>query len=299
VDEVKATTKENIKLQCKRDDLKQDCTFYEKQIDDMKDMNIYLKYKLKLFLGDIQEETENSEKEKKNNQVNNNDMEESKKNSLNYNKNSDKNKEKEKKEENKYIKENIIKEEETNIKESKETEKNEEEEEEKLYITATKNLYNSNKKKKDKKYGEFNEVEYLNSKLNLEESQLMNYLHLEKEKNYKLSQLYNKLNAKTSNPYFSALKDIIDEQKSINMSKSLEKSNNMENNMSNRSIMPSIYSSTLSMSNSSSLEVRKQFYTPENPGYGFINRKENKEIMLSFLENIETKKLIYNILYGE
>ena len=107
------------------------------------------------------------------------------------------------------------------------------------------------------------------------------------------------MNAKTSNPYFSALKDIIDEQKSINMSKSLEKSNNMENNMSNRSIMPSIYSSTLSMSNSSSLEVRKQFYTPENPGYGFINRKENKEIMLSFLENIETKKLIYNILYGE
>ena len=48
IDELKKSTKQNINLQFKKDDLNEDCSFYEKQIDNMKDMNIYLKYKLKL-----------------------------------------------------------------------------------------------------------------------------------------------------------------------------------------------------------------------------------------------------------
>jgi hypothetical protein len=59
VEELKITTKQSVKLQYKKDDLQEDCLFYEKQIEDMKDMNIYLKYKLKLFFGDIPEEDRN------------------------------------------------------------------------------------------------------------------------------------------------------------------------------------------------------------------------------------------------
>ena len=53
------------------------------------------------------------------------------------------------------------------------------------------------------------------------------------------------------------------------------------------------------MSNSPSIKEKKKFYTPENPGPGYITRKENKEIMLNFLENIETKKVIYKLMYGD
>ena len=53
-----------------------------------------------------------------------------------------------------------------------------------------------------------------------------------------------------------------------------------------------------SLSNSVSLGSKK-YYTPENPGYGYMDRKENKEIMLNFLENIETKKIIYKLMYED
>ena len=59
IEGLKIITKQSIKLQYKHNDLNEDCCFYEKQIDDMKDMNIYLKYKLKLFFGDIPEEDRN------------------------------------------------------------------------------------------------------------------------------------------------------------------------------------------------------------------------------------------------
>ena len=53
IEEMKKNTNESVKLQFRRDDIKEDCNFYESQIDNMKDMNIYLKYKIKLFLEDI------------------------------------------------------------------------------------------------------------------------------------------------------------------------------------------------------------------------------------------------------
>ena len=130
--------------------------------------------------------------------------------------------------------------------------------------------------------------------------QLMNYINHEKNKNSKLSEIYNTLFIKTTNPYFSNLKDLIEEKKTINTSKSIEKNNSNDSSIcNNHSILPSIISNSMSMSNSVSLNKKKNFYTPENPGPGYITRKENKEIMLNFLENIETKKAIYKLMYGE
>ena len=282
VEELKITTKQSVKLQYKKDDLQEDCLFYEKQIEDMKDMNIYLKYKLKLFLGDIKEEENNegninevnkSISTENNNRINNN---------INNNRYADNS--------NENFKDNKIEEKNKNYT-NKEDEKNEED---KLYITATKNLY-SNKKKRKK----FDEVEYLNSKLELEEVQLLNYIHHEKYKNVKLAEIYNNMYLKTKNPYFNNLKELIEEKQTTNTSKSLEKSSNESIMGNNRSVFSSIYNSTKSMSNSPPLNDKKRFYTPENPGPGYITRKENKEIMLKFLDNLETKKAIYKLLYGE
>ena len=302
VEELKITTKQNVKLQYKKDDLMEDCSFYEKQIDDMKDMNIYLKYKLKLFLGDIKEEEEGEEINQQQQSDKNNEMINLEKNTYEDNNKINNNRYNSENIENNHISENNNKINEynnnsKNIKNelNKEDEKNEED---KLYITATKNLYNSNKKKKRKV--EFDEVEYVNSKLDLEEAQLMNYIHHEKFKNSKLSEIYNTLFIKTTNPYFSNLKELIEDQKSINSSKSLEKSSmNESTNLNNRSNFPSVYNSTKCMSNSVSINKSKNFYTPSNPGPGYITRKENKEIMLTFLDNLETKKAIYKLLYGE
>ena len=282
VEELKITTKQSVKLQYKKDDLQEDCLFYEKQIEDMKDMNIYLKYKLKLFLGDIKEEENNegninevnkSISTENSNRINNN---------INNNRYADNS--------NENFKDNKIEEKNKNYT-NKEDEKNEED---KLYITATKNLY-SNKKKRKK----FDEVEYLNSKLELEEVQLLNYIHHEKYKNVKLAEIYNNMYLKTKNPYFNNLKELIEEKQTTNSSKSLEKSSNESIMGNNRSVFSSIYNSTKSMSNSPPLNDKKRFYTPENPGPGYITRKENKEIILDFLENLEVKKAIYKLMYGD
>ena len=286
VEGLKITTKQSIKLQYKHNNLKEDCSFCEKQIDDMKDMNIYLKYKLKLFLGDIPEEninqigTEEIDNEKKeedefmNQKINN---------KYKGNNNSVKNNGIKFKNENENEKNKIKK---------KEGEKNEED---KLYITATKNLYKSNKKKKNRI--NFGKVEYINSKLELEEIQLINYIHHEQYKKTKLSEIYNILFIKTTNPYFLNLKELIEEYKKLNVSKSLEKNNLNESAIINNH--SSIYNSKMSMSNSPSLKEKKNFYNPENPGPGYLTRKENKEIILNFLENIETKKAIYNLMYED
>ena len=288
IEGLKIITKQSIKLQYKHNDLSEDCCFYEKQIDDMKDMNIYLKYKLKLFFGDIPEEDRNQiQAQEIDKEINEENTFKNKKINSTYNEKNNIEKSKRNNSSNEINEKN---------KKNSEDEKNEED---KLYITATKNIYNSNKKKKKGNYEEFDEEEYLNSKLELEEIQLMNYIQHEKYKNSKLSQIYNALYIKTTNPYFLNLKEIIEEQKTLNVSKSQEKNNLNESSINNASVFPSIYNSTMSMSNSPSIKEKKKFYTPENPGPGYITRKENKEIMLNFLENIETKKVIYKLMYGD
>ena len=281
-EKITTNTKNCIKLKNKIDNLTEDCSFLEKQLSDTKDMNIYLKYKLKLFLGEVQEEPKKDNKKidkPKNNEldeINNNNEIKANKNKIKKNEtgqtNNDSNKEKENKI-NYY--------------------------EDKLYLTATKNFSKSDHKKKYIKNNEFDEEEYLKSKLNLEEAQLINYIQHEKDKNMKLSQIYDTLYIKNKNPNFAYLKELIDDYNTINKSKFSDINNSNESNINNKSssIMQSIYST--SISNSVSLGENKKYYTPENPGYGYMNRKENKEIILNFLESIEAKKLIYKIMYGD
>jgi len=284
-EKINSNTKQCIHTKNKINNLNEDCSFLEKQLEDIKDMNIYLKYKLKLFLGDIELENKKETKEEKKLTIEKNEIKDN--NLINTIKHKSTDTE-------------LINNNENNNSNINNSEKENKKNiyEDKLYLTATKNFNNSFNKKKYIKNNEFDEVEYLNSKLNLEEAQLINYIQHENDKNTKLNQIYNTLYMKNKNPYFSNLKDVIDEYNLNNKSKSSELVTNNESYINNnKSIMPSIYSTSLS--NSVTFGGKKQFYSPENPGHGFINRKENKEIMLNFLESIEAKKIIYKIMYGD
>ena len=246
-------------------------------------MNIYLKYKLKLFLGEIQDETINDKKQENKVQIPNEENNDDNTKSNNT--------------ENKQIETEKINKESNN----KEKEDNKPAYEDKLYLTATKHFNNSSRKKKYIKNNEFDEAEYLKSKLNLEEARLINYIQHEKDKHNKLNQIYTSLYMKNQNPNFAFLKELIDQYNLNNKSKSYENNpsneSNIINNKSGMQSAQSIYSTSLS--NSTSIGGKKQFYSPENPGYGYINRKENKEIILNFLESIEAKKIIYKIMYDD
>ena len=161
IEELKKSTSNSIKLKCKQDELNEDCSFYQKQIDNMKDLNIYLKYKLKLFLGDIQEE-ENRNQEQNTYMNNNNQLNE---NRINVNNNDNNNRYKPNEGYNnksKVIKENITEEinesknsiNDSNKSRSKKDEKNSED---KLYITATK-PFNINKKRSDPERSTINKL---------------------------------------------------------------------------------------------------------------------------------------------
>ena len=283
-DKIDSETKQYIKLKNKMESLTEDCTFLGKQLEDIKDMNIYLKYKLKLFFGDISEEKNNDDK--KETKKDTLTEENSKLNTDNINNNSNINSIENKKNEK----------EQKNLNDNKEKEDKANVYQDKLYLTATKNFKNSTHRKRYLRNNEFDEVEYLNSKLNLEEAQLINYIQHERDKNAKLNQIYSNLYLKNQNPYFNNLKNLIDEYNASNKSKFSQINNINESGVNNKSIFSSNFSTSLS--NSVSLGSKK-YYTPENPGYGYMDRKENKEIMLNFLENIETKKIIYKLMYAD
>ena len=173
--------------------LSEDCSFLKQQLEDIKDMNIYLKYKLKLFLGEIQEEPINDKKETNTVQIS---QEENIKDINNIKSNKSENK---KIETEKINKESI----------NKEKEGKKHEYEDKLYLTATKNFNNSSHKKKYIKNNEFDEIEYLKSKLNLEEAQLINYIQHEKDKNAKLNQIYTSLQMKNQKNLMMKIKEMI------------------------------------------------------------------------------------------
>ena len=283
-DKIDSDTRQCIKLKNEINYLNEDCSFLKQQLEDIKDMNIYLKYKLKLFLGEIQdEETINDKKQENKVQIPSEENNEDNAKSNNT--------------ENKQIETEKINKENTN----KEKEDNKPVYEDKLYLTATKHFNNSSRKKKYIKNKEFDEAEYLKSKLNLEEARLINFIQHEKDKHNKLNQIYSSLYMKNQNPNFAFLKELIDQYNLNNKSKSYENNpsneSNIINNKSGMQSAQSIYSTSLS--NSTSFGGKKQFYSPENPGYGYINRKENKEIILNFLESIEAKKIIYKIMYDD
>ena len=282
IEEMKKNTNESVKLQFRRDDIKEDCNFYESQIDNMKDMNIYLKYKIKLFLEDI-----------KTNNLQNYDDHESGLSKINEDKFNESNKN------SSMTSNNISKIKSTNKKSkstsnsnslSKSKSKSKSKEKDKLLITNTNNLFPNRKKIKIRT--EADEIEYLNQKFDLEKLYLKNDIIKEREKYVKIKELHDELYKKTNNPYFISIKNDIDDKKLNNSEKSFNRS-------INNSTLPSIFQNTISKINSLNSEDNYlSLYTPTNPGPGYMSRKENKEIMLKFLNSIEVKKVVYKLMYG-
>ena len=122
--------------------------------------------------------------------------------------------------------------------------------------------------------------------------QLKNDVIKEKEKYIKIEELHDELYQKTTNQFYKAIKNDIDDNKLNNMEKSFNRSNN-------NSSLPSIFQNTISKISSLNCENNYlSLYTPTDPGPGNMSRKENKEIMLKFLNSIEVKKIVYKLMYG-
>ncbi len=221
--------------------IKEDSNFYERQLDNIKDMNSYLKYKLKMMVKGYQ---------KINNEYININEENRVNNGFEPNK--------------KIIKKNdndfLI----TGLQEyelNEDTNKN--------IVSSNNNKFSEEQISKVKK-----KFDYMLQKL---------YFDIENEKiEYaNLKDVFDKLYIKTNNIYINILKNVHNEFK---MNNSI---NNNSSNINNQSTLPSIYIST---NNSNSKVTNKS---------GYMGKKNNKEIIINFLENEEIKKIIYKMLYDD
>ena len=114
------------------------------------------------------------------------------------------------------------------------------------------------------------------------------YFDIENEKiEYSnLKEVFDKLYIKTNNIYINILKNTHNEQKLNNSSNGTSNNNS---NINNQSTLPSIY---LSTSTSKNNNISK-------PKEGFMSKKMSKDIVISFLEKEEIKKIIYKMLYDD
>jgi len=245
-------------LEKKYEVLNEDCVFYEKQLDNIKDMNTYLKYKLKMTLKNY-------------NKLNNDYI-----NINDNNENIEQKNEEEKKK--KIIKKNeddfLI----TGLQEYELDEKSDDN------INET----NDSKKKanlENKKYTE-EQIEKVKKRFNYMAQKLYFDIENEKIEYSNLKEVFDKLYIKTNNIYINILKNTHNEQKLNNSS--IGTSNN-NSNINNQSTLPSIY---LSTSTSKNNNVSK-------PKEGFMSKKMSKDIVISFLEKEEIKKIIYKMLYDD
>lgn len=245
-------------LEKKYEVLNEDCVFYEKQLDNIKDMNTYLKYKLKMTLKNY-------------NKLNNDYI-----NINDNNENIEQKNEEEKKK--KIIKKNdddfLI----TGLQEYELDEKSDD------------NINENNDPKKkenfeNKKYTE-EQIEKVKKRFNYMAQKLYFDIENEKIEYSNLKEVFDKLYIKTNNIYINILKNTHNEQKLNNSS--IGTSNN-NSNINNQSTLPSIY---LSTSTSKNNNVSK-------PKEGFMSKKMSKDIVISFLEKEEIKKIIYKMLYDD
>ena len=245
-------------LEKKYEVLNEDCIFYEKQLDNIKDMNTYLKYKLKMTLKNY-------------NKLNNDYI-----NINDNNENIEQKNEGEKKK--KIIKKNdhdfLI----TGLQEYELDEKSDD------------NINENNDPKKkenfeNKKYTE-EQIEKVKKRFNYMAQKLYFDIENEKIEYSNLKEVFDKLYIKTNNIYINILKNTHNEQKLNNSS--IGTSNN-NSNINNQSTLPSIY---LSTSTSKNNNVSK-------PKEGFMSKKMSKDIVISFLEKEEIKKIIYKMLYDD
>ena len=245
-------------LEKKYEVLNEDCAFYEKQLDNIKDMNTYLKYKLKMTLKNY-------------NKLNNDYI-----NINDNNENIEQKNEEEKKK--KIIKKNdddfLI----TGLQEYELDEKSDDN------INET----NDSKKKanlENKKYTE-EQIEKVKKRFNYMAQKLYFDIENEKIEYSNLKEVFDKLYIKTNNIYINILKNTHNEQKLNNSS--IGTSNN-NSNINNQSTLPSIYLST---------STSKNNYVSK-PKEGFMSKKMSKDIVISFLEKEEIKKIIYKMLYDD
>ena len=253
------TIKEN--LENKFQVLKEDCVFYESQLENIKDMNSYLKYKLRMALKNY-------------NQINNeyiNINEETERNNNNS--------ENEEKKEKVFKKNNddflITGLQEYEIEDKPEVNNN---------IMTNKNNLGENKKFSEE------QIEKVNQRFNYISQKLLFDIENEKIEYSNLKDVFDKLYVKTNNIYMNILKNTYFEQ-NINNSSTTGNNNSSQTNNNNQSTLPSIYQSTSSSKNISKANKK--------PKEGYMSKKKNKELVIKFLENEEIKRIIYKMLYDD
>ena len=134
------------------------------------------------------------------------------------------------------------------------------------------------------------QIQKVYSRLNYIRGKLYNNIENENIEYSNLKQVFDKLYFKTNNIYMNILKNTHNEQK-LNNSSTTGNNNNSSITNNNQSTLPSIYQST-----NSSRNVSKRSYKPKE---GYMTKKQNKDLIIKFLENDEIKKIIYKMLYDD
>ena len=279
---LKKNTIEKKNIENKYNILNEDEDFYQRQLDNIRDMNIYLKYKLKLLikeynrlnnfnLGNTQNQIESNEN---NNNINNDENNAEKKPKKKIIQNSD----------------NFL------ITGLHEYEGYEESDNSKTNINNNEEEYDYNNQIKEnnninfenKKFSE-EQIEKVNQRFNYITQKLCFDIENEKIEYCNLKEVFDKLYVKTNNIYMNVLKNTHNEQKVNNSSTAGNNNSSQTNN--NQSTLPSIYQST-----SSSKNLRG---ANKKPKEGYMTKKKNKELIIKFLEKEEIKKIIYKMLYDD
>jgi hypothetical protein len=279
---LKKNTIEKKNIENKYNILNEDEDFYQRQLDNIRDMNIYLKYKLKLLikeynrlnnfnLGNTQNIIESNEN---NNNITNDENNAEKKPKKKIIQNSD----------------NFL------ITGLHEYEGYEESDNSKTNINNNEDEYNYNNQIKEnnninfenKKFSE-EQIEKVNQRFNYITQKLCFDIENEKIEYSNLKEVFDKLYVKTNNIYMNVLKNTHNEQKVNNSSTAGNNNSSQTNN--NQSTLPSIYQSTSSSKNLSGANKK--------PKEGYMTKKKTKELIIKFLEKEEIKKIIYKMLYDD
>lgn len=291
VKKLKKNTNEKNNLENKYNILNEDEEFYERQLDNIKDMNIYLKYKLKLLikeynrLNNINLGYTQNKYELNGNSNNNLD---------NYN--IDNENISQKKPRKKIIQQNndnfLI----TGLHEYEGYEESDNSnpninnyEDENEYDNQINEIQNNNIKSPNKKFSE-EQIEKVNQRFNYISQKLLFDIENEKIEYSNLKDVFDKLYVKTNNIYMNILKNTYFEQ-NINNSSTTGNNNSSQTNNNNQSTLPSIYQSTSSSKNLSKANKK--------PKEGYMSKKKNKELVIKFLEKEEIKRIIYKMLYDD
>ena len=238
---------ENIrnKLEKKFEVLNEDCAFYERQLDNIKDMNTYLKYKLKMTIKNY-------------NKFNNDNI-----NINDDNENIEPINEEEKKK--KIIKKNdddfLI----TGLQEYELNEKSDE--------NANENNNSNNKENLENKKFTKEQINKVKKRFNYMAQKLYFDIENEKIEYSNLKEVFDKLYIKTNNIYMNILKNTHNEQK-LNSSSG----NNSNSNSNNQSTLPSIYLSTSTSKTNNVNKPKDGFMSKKISKEIIINFLEKEEI---------------------